>query len=1492
MIALKMLTTSSKLKFSLLALLVVLGGTMGAVAVRGAGTVSPPRIPPVVLSSDPLYATTSGDKPALALALSVEYPTVGAQYVWDGTTATGSNSRDDAYSNTKEYLGYYDAEACYLYNDQPTETPATGMTQADYKRFDRSPVSAIALDTPDPLHPLRTSRKCADAFSGNFLNWVSNSAIDMLRLSLSGGDRYIDTASLTILQRALIPDGDPICMWNSTNFPAKRLQKDGSVAGQYWGAIPQKLITAAGGQDIWVANTLNRIYFKAGASPSGTCRSTGDYTLAGIAPAQAIGPILPVTGPLPAGPTSCAGENGICNFTGVKEVWYGAGTSWKVAPANNSTACSNGVFGDPLQGTVKACYLRNYTGTWTPPGNPLNSDGFFYSRVSVCGKDLSGNLADKRDYGLCNRYPAGNYKPTGAIQKYSDQVRIAAFGYLLDQTNSGYGGVLRAPMKYVGQRTFDIYGQENTPAGGNVSAEWDENTGIFSSNPDGDTTQTPAISGVINYLNKFGRTGVPGRYKIYDPVNQLYYETLRYLQGLQPSTAAVANITPAMYDGFPVFKTWNDPYGNGRSSTSNYACLKSNIVVIGDVHTHDGNTVPAKNIPGNIPDINYWTGIVDAFERNSSTNYLDGDGAPRVTGNFNGANSSPRSDAIIGSAYWAHTHDIRGTAWTASPTQQRPGLRVKTFMFDVNEYGDSSNPNQRLYQNQFFTAAKYGGFESDPSNPGAKPFNTFGNPFKRADGTNDNNVWQKTDSPGEASTYYLQSSARGVLTAFDDIFSRSASAARSIAGVASASSSLQVAANNVTFQGAFDASDWSGDLLAVPLTVDSTNAVTVGATNFWSASDQLMALPSPATSRNIVIAKSGANTIPTAIDFTWAAVSAGDNTMIQDALDQGTPTAAPDGLAKDRIAYLRGDRTNEGTVFRARNKLLGDIINSGVAYSAAPPLGQFDPTYASFYTAHSSRTPTVFVGANDGMLHAFNATLNGADSGKEIFAFIPSWMAPKLSALTRKDYAQNHQSYVDGTPTVAEAKVGTAGTDADWKTVLVAGTGNGGRGVFALDVTGPSTFSPSKVLWEFTQSDDLDMGNVVGRPQVLKIRTSAATATTATYKWFAVVPGGVDNYVPALPNPSQFSLTGNPALFFLDLAKPAGQAWVLGTNYYKIVLPVDSSLSPTLATGLVNFSAALGPFGDVQQIFAGDLHGKVWKLDFTKSDYAGATQTGWAMGALTGYGSATTPLPLYIAKDKNNKNQPITVSPLLARGETVSVPMPGGPPRRADTTYVTFGTGKYLESNDKTTSIINSLYSIYDDPSTTAADGGATDAIVSGRGRLQIRTFDSSTQTTTGVPFLWGRPLSDSDVTQRSGWYADFPATGERETSDGVVFGDTFVLGALIPGTTDSASACNTSGGSGREWNINIDTGLAKTRVSTVGILGKPLILDIPSATTRTAADNTGRQRKTITSVVVQQGSQGLGSSTTLTQVVTTGRLSWRQINNYLDLKDKAAALP
>lgn len=1418
--------------------------------VVAAGTA--PNIKPVVISDLPLYAATTGDKPALALALSVEYPTVGAQYLSGSSYAT----EDATYSSSNEYLGYYNAEMCYTYQNTPTETPATGKTIADYKRF--------VISGP------ATNRACNDAFSGNFLNWASSSAIDMLRIALSGGDRYVDETNLTILQRAILPDGDPVCMWNSTNFPGKKLAKGSD--NKFSGAIPIAMATAAtnaGSSDIWIANTLNKIYF--GTVKTGGCGNTASYTLGGPPGGYALGSIVSGSS-LPSGATYCAVENGSCNVTGTQEIWYGNASYWKHAPASGTVPCSNSVFGDPISGQQKSCYLVPYTGTWTPPAT-LNSDGFFYARAEVCAKNSDGTLKDERDYRFCTKYPSGSYKPTGTIQRYSDQLRLAAFGYVMDQTasysNGRYGGVLRAPMKFVGPRTFNTTGVETTPTTGNPVAEWDATSGIFATNPDGDTSQSPAISGVINYLNKFGRTGpVAGRYKKYDPAGELYGETMRYLMGLSPSPLAVSNLTPAMYDGFPVFTDWTDldPYKD-RSNTADYSCVRSNIAFIGDINTHDSSRMLTNDVPNNVPNIGYWTGIVQAFERGNTAAYLDGQGASQVTGNPNSVkNSSPKGDGFIGLAYWGHTHDIRGSTWTNNVAKQRPGLRVKSFFFDVNEYGNSSNPNNRRYNNQYFTAAKYSGFYTQPGKSTTQPYNIHGNPFKDQDGNNNNNVWQKSDEPEEAQTYFLQSDARAVLSAFDKIFSDAASAQRSIAGSASTNSNVSQSGSYL-FQASYDTGTWTGDVQAYQLTAAADGSVSLSSTPAWSAETQLSTLTygSGGATRNIYVGRRGPTPSSVATPFT----TAGIETALKDDLNKVSAAAAVDGLWQQRVAYLRGDKSLEGTTFRRRFKELADIVNSGVQYVGAPATNSvYAEGYASFANAHATRTPAVYVGANDGMLHAFNAT-----NGNELFAYIPSWMGPRLSALTDPGYS--HMSYVDATPAIGVAKTGTGSAASDWRTVLVSGTGGGGKGVFALDITNPTTFDESKALWEFTQANDSDMGYVLGKSRIVKLRTSSPSASTSTYRWFAMVPAGVNNYVAG--SDGTFSSTGAPTIFLLALDKPAGAAWSLNDNYYKISLPFDSELAVTNATGVINLEAYNNNAGITEYVYAGDLHGKFWALDFT-----GFGASDWNAGKLSRFstGTGTTAYPMYIAKDASGNIQPITAAPGILVGSA------------SNQHFVGFGTGKYIEASDAVSPQRNTYYTLFDNGSGAATSGTSGTVGISGRGRLVQVTADGAGNLNPVSTFAWGngRPTTDGDMTKRAGWYYDLPDSGERVVADSTAISYTtkFVFSSLIPDSVAASGVCSVSGGSGKTYTVDLLSGIGTYKVSTVGVLGQPqVLLNVEAMTESTKADSTGRRMRTIPIITVNSGSGGMSASVGGSVSYPIGRLSWRQINNYLELKNK-----
>src|SRR5690606_32171881 len=225
----------------------------------------------------------------------------------------------------------------------------------------------------------------------------------------------------------------------------------------------------------------------------------------------------------------------------------------------------------------------------------------------------------------------------------------------------------------------------------------------------------------------------------------------------------------------------------------------------------------------------------------------------------------------------------------------------------------------------------------------------------------------------------------------------------------------------------------------------------------------------------------------------------------------------------DLVSYLRGDQSKEGEVlnvapFRRRTEILGDIINSSpvvaskranYGWTSSADLAEDARLSYADYVASKSATGKkeyVFVGANDGMLHAFDAT-----DGSEVFAYVPNGVLGLTGLLADRDYgagAKGKRYYVDGQLTVGDAY------DDDWKTVLVGATGAGGRSVFGIDVTNPAGFGPSDLLWEVNQQTDGDIGHVMGKPLIVPLEDGS---------WAAVFGNGYN------------SENGDAALFVVDV---------------------------------------------------------------------------------------------------------------------------------------------------------------------------------------------------------------------------------------------------------------------------------------------------------------------------------------------------------------------
>lgn len=431
---------------------------------------------------------------------------------------------------------------------------------------------------------------------------------------------------------------------------------------------------------------------------------------------------------------------------------------------------------------------------------------------------------------------------------------------------------------------------------------------------------------------------------------------------------------------------------------------------------------------------------------------------------------------------------------------------------------------------------------------------------------------------------------------------------------------------------------WTGDLIKSTKTTGSSSTTTLD----WKASEQLPSW----SNRKIQMANSKATELQ---DFTFSNLA--NRTFASINLQTN--------LDANKVNFLKGDTTNAGS-YRTRTSLIGDIINSGPVLvgdaqylSSAANIIEPSGDYAAFKKKNTAcaagttstadapcRRAQVYVGANDGMLHAFDA-----NSGAEKFAYIPTPVIPNLYWLADANYnsssSSEHRYYVDGTPVVADVFFGNA-----WHTVLVGTLRGGGRGVFALDITDPDNIS---LLWEYTSDNDTDLGYTFSIPTISKLHDGS---------WVVLLGNGYGGN------------NGKASLLILNV-DPSAKTRLI------------SKLTPT-STGNVNNglssvrAADIDSDGIADYAYAGDLQGNVWRFDLTKGGAAASVSFGGS--------------PLYSATVSADDAtvQSITAPPSLIRH-------PSG-----TGFIVIFGTGRYFTTPDKTSTALQSVYGIWDQMSNTA----------------------------------------------------------------------------------------------------------------------------------------------------------------------------------------------
>lgn len=384
------------------------------------------------------------------------------------------------------------------------------------------------------------------------------------------------------------------------------------------------------------------------------------------------------------------------------------------------------------------------------------------------------------------------------------------------------------------------------------------------------------------------------------------------------------------------------------------------------------------------------------------------------------------------------------------------------------------------------------------------------------------------------------------------------------AGASASTSSLQpVAGDNDVFLAQFTSQKWTGDVLAFKIDPD-TGAVSTAPT--WSAKAELDRATVTSTSRRILYRKPGGGPGAPLRDFTAANLAedslatlfsnfcskpgAGVASQPEQCGSLTGATLVAANSADNLVDYLRGNQSLP--YYRSRESRLGDIINASPVFVGKPRFPYVESSYLDFKKDNEGRAGVVLAAANDGMLHAFDRS-----TGRELWAYVPTFVMDRMYKLADTNYPNNHAYLVDGSPQVADIKVGSA-----WKTIVIGGLNAGGRGYYALDITDPAH---PKSMWEYSEDD---LGYTFGNPVVVQ-RSNAAK------DWVVVFGAGYNNVSPG---------DGQGHLYVLDAAT--------GSLVKKI-----SATAPSAGIAKINPWVQNETENVARRFYGGDLHGNVWRFD-------------------------------------------------------------------------------------------------------------------------------------------------------------------------------------------------------------------------------------------------------------------------------------------------------
>jgi len=683
---------------------------------------------------------------------------------------------------------------------------------------------------------------------------------------------------------------------------------------------------------------------------------------------------------------------------------------------------------------------------------------------------------------------------------------------------------------------------------------------------------------------------------------------------------------------------------------------------------------------------------------------------------------------------------------------------------------------------------------------------------------------------------------------------------------------------------------WTGTVTATELNVNNTTGiVTIQPTSVWDAGCTLTGSTSCQNTGNTTVIRqpiravatwndgiaAGATTATSgaagAVALTVGTFSnlSGNQQQLLNCGDPSTTASTCDALGSARVGFMiDGNTASNDTVpantFRSRYSLLGDMINSSPVWEGAPTLPYTNSwvdklnttatqpeqtsylayqTYVAGLNNGSGRLNTVYVGANDGMVHGFAAgygdvVSNSTDNtGTEIMAFAPSLPLSDIHNLvygtgeldfTGLLYA--HNDFVDATPGVGDLYWGGATGSNGWQTWLVGGLGGGGN---LNGVIGGNIDASNGTILTATANNGLgeiyaiNITNPIV-PGALSTNSGATVAANVMGDWTTnsivcdTVTGATDvcnNHMGSTYGTPEIRRlhSGNWGIIFgngLNSAQGTAGIFVIevtgsGPKPTYIIHYMDTGAGPSsdpTGKGTVNGIAFVSPAdldGDhiTDYVYAGDVLGNIWRFDLTS-------------GSAGNWGS---PVKIFNASS-SALLQPITTSLIVA-----TIPYLG-----KNGVVVNFGTGREIQQT------LNSLagyapngqilYGVWDwqltawNALSTTQYWAQTTGITSGLSNLTAQTLSKNKVTLSGgltdgytvsanvvcYPFMTNCNTSGTSY----GWYIGLSNTQEQfiynpTIEDGVIF----INSVIPPDQQVQSTTCTTPTATGYTYSVNADTG-------------------------------------------------------------------------------------